>query len=88
MNETFNLTLTTNVEALIAAGALVWTVMFGCLIMSTQSAGRRALSGMRSLSRDIQMKDFSFKPEFDKRNGALKIGPYRYSEEFPPIAWI
>lgn len=85
MNETLNLSLSTNPLALLAAGGFVWTIMFGMLICATRKVSKNALKGMFQLSRDIQTKDFSYKPEFDKHNGGLKIAPYAYSSIFKPF---
>lgn len=84
MNETLNLTLSTNPLFLLAVGGVVWTIMFGLLIGATRKVSKDALRGMYALSRDIQTKDFSYKPEFDKHNGGLKIAPYAYSSIFEP----
>lgn len=88
MNETINLTLNTNPLFLAAVVAGVWTVLFGYVGIRVGGIGHKLSTGMRSLARDITTKDFSFKPEFDSRNGALKIAPYRYAEAFPPQMWL
>ena len=88
MSETLNLTITTNPMALVAAGALVWTIMFGYLIARVGGISSKVVGSVDRLSRDIACKDFSYKPKFDERTGGLQVSEHRYAPAFPPILWL
>ncbi len=88
MNETLHLAIETNPLALIAAGALVWTIMFGWLIAKVGHITTSSRASVERLSKEIACKDFSFKPKFSERNGGLEVSEHRYSPGFPPIMWL
>ena len=65
MNDTINLTLSTNPAFILALAGTVVFVTLACIGVSIKRA-------VKEMSDTIRRKDFKLKPEFDKRTGELR----------------
>ena len=81
MNETLNLTFTTDAAMLFALAGTVATIVLICI-------GQGIKNSVKELSKTIRIKDFKLKPEFDKKTGTLHYEDSQFTPwSMPRLMW-